>query len=96
MMVRNMMTQFQLSALWDGSLYNYGIGQTEFGFLILSILVLAAVDFAHYRRCYVLEMMKKWHWAVRTCLCACMLMAVIIFGVYGVNYDVGTFIYFAF
>lgn len=95
-MIRSIITEFQLSALWDGSLYTFGIGQTEFGFLILSILALAVVDLLHYRRCYVLDMMKKWHWSVRTCLCACMLMAVIIFGVYGVNYDVGTFIYFAF
>lgn len=95
-MIRGMVTEFDLSVLCDGSLYRFGIGQTEFIFLILVILLLAAVDLLHYRRQYVLEIMQKWHWTVRTGLCAGLLMAVIIFGVYGVNYDVSTFIYFAF
>ena len=95
-MIKGMITEFDMSVLWDGSLYGFGLGRTEFGFMLLMILALAAVDLLHYRRRYVLDMMKEWHWTVRTCMCACMLMAVIIFGVYGVNYDVGTFIYFAF
>lgn len=95
-MAKGMITEFRLSVLWDGSLYNFGIGRTEFIFLLLLIVMLAAVDMMHYRRQYVLDRMKEWHWAARTCLCAGMLMSVIIFGVYGVNYDVGTFIYFAF
>lgn len=94
--IKGMITQFRLSVLWDGSLFACGIGQGEFCFLLLAILLLWAVDLLHSHRRYVLDMMKEWHWAVGTCLCACMLMAVIIFGVYGVNYDVGSFIYFAF
>lgn len=95
-MVRGMIAEFELSVLWDGSLYIYGIEQTEFIFLFIAIVLLAVVDYLHYHKRYVLDLMKAWHWTVRTCLCACMLMSVIIFGVYGVNYDVGTFIYFAF
>ena len=95
-MIRGMVAEFDLSVLWDGSLYHFGIGQAEFRFLLLMILLLAVVDFLHYRKRYVLTMMGEWHWTVRTCLCACMLMTVIIFGIYGVNYDVSTFIYSAF
>lgn len=94
--LKGMTAEFRLSVLWDGSLFSCGIGQAEFCFLLLAILVVVAVDLLHSRRKYVLDSMKGWHWAVSTCLCACMVMAVIIFGVYGVNYDVGSFIYFAF
>lgn len=95
-MIRAMITEFRLSVLWDGSLYTLGIGQTEFLFLILVIALLIVVDWLHYHRWYVLDLMKNWHWTVRTCLCAGLLMSVVIFGVFGVNYDEGTFIYFAF
>lgn len=95
-MIKGAVTELHLSALWDGSLFSYGIGQTEFIFLLLAILAVAVVDLLHYHKRYVLDIMQKWHWTVRTCLCAFMLMVVVIFGVYGVNYDVGTFIYFAF
>lgn len=95
-MIRGMIVDFDLSVLWDGSLYQFGIGRVEFDFLILMIMLLAVVDMLHDRKKYVLDIMREWHWSVRTCLCACMLMTVIIFGIYGVNYDVSSFIYFAF
>lgn len=95
-MVRAMITEFKISVLWDGSLYTLGIKQAEFIFLFLAIALLVAVDWLHYHRRYVLDMMQNWHWTVRTCLCAGLLMTIVIFGVFGVNYDEGTFIYFAF
>ncbi len=95
-MARAMITEFKLSVLWDGSLYTLGIKQAEFIFLLLAVALLVAVDWLHYHRRYLLDLMKDWHWTVRTCLYAGMLMSVVIFGVFGVNYDEGTFIYFAF
>lgn len=95
-MARAMITEFKLSVLWDGSLYTLGIKQAEFIFLLLAVALLVAVDWLHYHRRYVLDLMKNWHWTVRTCLYAGLLMSVVIFGVFGVNYDEGTFIYFAF
>lgn len=95
-MARAMITEFNLSVLWDGSLYTLGIKQAEFIFLLLAVALLVAVDWLHYHRRYVLDLMKDWHWTVRTCLYAGLLMSVVIFGVFGVNYDEGTFIYFAF
>ena len=95
-MARAMITEFKLSVLWDGSLYTLGIKQAEFIFLLLAVALLVAVDWLHYHRRYVLDLMKDWHWTVRTCLYTGLLMSVVIFGVFGVNYDEGTFIYFAF
>lgn len=93
---RNILTGSHLSALSDGTLLTFGMNQAEFIFMLLTILVLFIVDLQHYRQKHILDVMQGWHWAVNTCLCAGMLMVVLIFGIYGVNYDVGTFIYFAF
>ncbi len=95
-MIKGAITEFRLSAIWDGSIYAYGLGQTEFHFLLVTILTVTVVDYLHYHRRYILELIKQWHWTVRVSLCACMFMSIIMFGVYGVNYDVGSFIYFTF
>lgn len=95
-MCKKMLTGFHFSALFDGWIFSFGLGQTEFYFMILTILLLLVVDLLHYNGKYILDMMQSWHWVLNTCLCAGMLMVVLIFGVYGVNYNVGTFIYFAF
>lgn len=91
-----MFTEFSWSTLTDGSLYTFGLGKYEFWFVLLTIVFLAVVDLIHDKGYFVLELIQKVHWGVRSCICAALFMAVIIFGIYGVNYDVGTFIYFAF
>lgn len=95
-MCKKMLTEFHLSSLIEGKLYSFGLGQVEFGFMILTVLLLFVVDLLHYRGRSIFNLMRGWHWAVNTCLCAGMLMVILIFGIYGVNYNVGTFIYFAF
>lgn len=93
---RRMFDGFHLSALTDGTLFTFGLNGTEFCFLGATLLLLFAVDLLHYYGKHILDLMQGWHWALTTSLCAGMLMAVLIFGVYGVNYDVGSFIYFTF
>lgn len=95
-MCRRMLTEFHVSALSGGSLFSFGLNRSEFIFMLLTVLVLFAADLLHYHGKHVLDLMAGWHWALGTCLCAGMLMVVLIFGIYGVNYDVGTFIYFTF
>ncbi len=91
-----MFTEFSWSALADGSLYTFGLGKYEFWFMLLTVVFLVVVDLIHDKGYFILELIQKIHWSVRSCICAVFFMAVIIFGIYGVNYDVGTFIYFAF
>ncbi len=81
-----------LGAAWPSMYGEFGTPVSYAGVVAL----LVAVDWLHYHRRYVLDLMKDWHWTVRTCLYAGLLMSVVIFGVFGVNYDEGTFIYFAF
>lgn len=91
-----MLTEFHIRALFDGTLFTFGLNRIEFCFMILTILLLFAVDLLHYYGKHILDLMQGWNWVVNTCLCTGLLMGILIFGIYGVNYDVGSFIYFAF
>lgn len=93
---RKMLTEFKFSALAGGTLFSFGMNQTEFCFMLLTVLFVIIVDLLHDHGKHVLDLLQSRHWAVNTCLCAGMLMIILIFGKYGVNYDEGTFIYFAF
>ena len=93
---RRMLTEFHLSALAGERLFSFGMNRTEFCFMLLTVLLVFLVDLLHYHGKHALDLLQNSHWAVSTCLCAGMLMTVLIFGKYGVNYDEGTFIYFAF
>lgn len=95
-MCKRLLGGFHLSALAGGALFGFGLNQTEFAFMLLTIVLLFAVDLLHRSGRHVLELVQAWHWVFGSCLCAALLMTVLIFGIYGVNYDVGTFIYFAF
>lgn len=95
-MCKRMLTDFHFSALFDEELYSFGLNQAELLFLLLMISLLFMVDLCHYHGRHILELLQEQHWALGTCLCAALMMVVLIFGIYGVNYDVGSFIYFAF
>lgn len=95
-MIKKTITEFDWKIMTNGSLYQMGLSGMEFAFMLSMILVLLVVDILHDRKIYVLNVVKRQHSCIQACLCAILLMVIIIFGVYGVNYDVGTFIYFAF
>jgi Predicted membrane protein involved in D-alanine export len=82
--------------LFDGSLYGLGIERNSFIVMLFAILVLLAVDYLHYHNIHVLTLLAKQELWCRALLTATLFYAVIMLGVYGVDYDVSTFIYFAF
>lgn len=94
--IRKTFTEFDWKVMTDGSLYQLGLSCMEFRFILLTILALLVVDILHEKRIYMLNLLKERNICIRAFGCAVLLMIVVAFGVYGVNYDVGTFIYFAF
>lgn len=94
--IRKTFTEFDWKVMTDGSLYQLGLSCMEFRFMLLTILALLVVDILHEKRIYMLNLLKERNICIRAFGCAVLLMIVVAFGVYGVNYDVGTFIYFAF
>lgn len=94
--IRKTFTEFDWKVMTDGSLYQLGLSCMEFRFMLLTILALLVVDILHEKRIYMLDLLKERNICIRAFGYAVLLMIVVTFGVYGVNYDVGTFIYFAF
>ena len=82
--------------LTDGTLFTFGLDQKDMLVLFLSLLVLFVVSLAKYRKVEIREWVLKQGIWFRYALYLVAIFAVLIFGVYGSNYDSATFIYFQF
>lgn len=94
--IRQMVTVRNAGILFDGSLYTLGLNQRNFVLLLLALCVLMAADILRYRgvkvRGWILERCLPIRWA-----CALVLiLAIVVFGIWGVGYDKTAFIYFQF
>ena len=96
LVLKNMFETFNPWILFDGSLYSLGLERNNFLIMVLAILVLLIVDYLHYHEIHVLALLAKQELWCRTLLTVMLFYAVIMLGIYGVDYDVSTFIYFAF
>lgn len=94
--LKNMIGVYNPWVLFDGSLYGLGLEKSNFIVMLLALLVLFVVDFLHYRDIHILELLAKQGLWCRALMVTVLFYAVIMLGVYGVDYDVSTFIYFAF
>ena len=77
----------------DGSLFRLGIGQGEFGMLMLAVALLVLVDVLHERGfSFRTQLLKQQLW-FRWLVYLSMLFAVLLLGMYGPSTDAATFIY---
>lgn len=90
-------TRWNPWALFDGSLYNIGLNQTEWHILIVALIVLLIVSLLkHYKNLNIdqfLETQCSWF---RYIVVLGMFAAVIVYGIYGKGFDSSQFIYFQF
>lgn len=93
--LRNMF-RFNPGIMLDGSLYTLGIDEIEFHFLICMLIVLAVIDYLKYRRINVLEKLGKQRVWFRAALFSILFWAVMLFGIFGPEYEASQFIYFQF
>ncbi|MBR6029714.1 MAG: MBOAT family protein [Clostridia bacterium] len=82
--------------LVDGTLYTLGLEQADFWLMMLSILILAAVDVLHARGKAIWQTVSGWPLPVRWVLIYGLIFWILIFGVYGPAFDATSFIYFQF
>lgn len=82
--------------LFDGSLYNLGIGSKEFSFMIISTIVLLIADYIKWKGYSVREWVYKQEIWFRWTFYIVSIMVVLIFGIWGAGYDASAFIYFQF
>lgn len=94
--IRQLFSGFNLSVLFDGSLYSMGLSQIDFTIGILAIIVLLAVDILHERdfriRSWILSQGIWLRWTIYMAA----IFSILLFGFYGPNYDAAQFIYFQF
>lgn len=80
----------------DGSLYEVGGGKSSFLFLLCMLMGLLLLDFLKHKKTDVLGMVLYSGIWFRTLLLAVGTWMIIIFGIYGAEYEASQFIYFQF
>lgn len=91
-----------MTALWNpwfitnGGLYRLGLDAQDVSVLLLGILVLIGASLAQYRGVVIREWFGKQFFLFRWILVLAMILAVIVFGVYGPGFNAAAFIYFKF
>lgn len=94
--VMEIFTAKNVGILLDGSLYELGLERFDFVILICSIAILFICDI--YKCCGKVirqSIMKQDKW-FQYCVVFISFWVLIMFGIYGVEYDAGQFIYFQF
>lgn len=95
-MIKSMLHFGNLGSLLSGGLYELGLNAKNIKVLIFSVLVLLAADFMKYKGIKVREViMAQELWCRWLCYIAAFWF-ILIFGIWGGNYDASSFIYFQF
>lgn len=95
-MVKSIFTTYNPWILFDGSLFELGLGRKEFQFMILSIIVLLIADFIKWKGHSVREWVYKQERWFRWAFYIVAILVVLVFGVWGPAFDESSFIYFQF
>ncbi|MBP5280902.1 MAG: MBOAT family protein [Lachnospiraceae bacterium] len=94
--IKGMLTKVRPWALFDGSLYQMGLDEKEFMVLFVSIAILILVDVLTYRKKDLVGTFLKQPLWFRWIVLWLWIGAIVVFGIYGENYDSSAFIYFQF
>lgn len=85
-----------LSSFFDGSLYQLGLGEREFYFMLLTLAILLAVDYLKYKKVNITEKIMNQGVVFNLLTCIVLFWIVFMMGIYGAEYDASQFIYFQF
>jgi len=82
--------------LYDNSIYKLGIYQMEFRFLNYMLIILLFVDILKYKKVDILKKISEQGIWLRFFIYLFLLWIILMFGIYGVEYDENSFVYFQF
>lgn len=94
--IKQMVTIKNQWILFDGSLYNCGLGLSEFWLMLFSIMVLLISDLCKHKGVVIRKIIMNQDGWFRYILIAVSITIVMVFGKYGPAYDSANFIYFQF
>ena len=95
-MIKAMFSEFNLWIFSDGTLYNLGLNEKNFRFLIFAIAILFVVDILHERGVHIRETIAGYWLPVRWAIYYAAFFFVVIFGMYGPGYNSSDFVYMHF
>ena len=95
-MFRSIFEDFQIRQLWDGTLLELGLQQSDIAVVVAGCIVAAAVGMIKERGICVRERLAGCRLPVRWCAYYALILAVIIFAAYGDGYQKVDLIYAGF
>ena len=82
--------------LFDGSLYQLGMDEKNFRMMLLCIALLIAVDLCSRLGIFVRKILLRQDYPVRWMVFVVSVIFILVFGMWGTQYDANSFIYFQF
>ena len=94
--LRKFVGDFRFGTLLGGGVCQYGLDMANLQLLIVAILVLLAVDYLHEKGVRIRDSLARQNTLARWIVCWAALLCVLVFGIWGGEYDASAFIYFQF
>ena len=94
-MFRSMFQNFEVQRLWDGTLLNLGLDKADYMAILIGCIVVAVVGIIKEKN-LLEEGMGKLQLPVRWAIYYALILAIIIFGAYGIGYQQVDMIYAGF
>lgn len=94
--VKRLFSEFNLWIFTDGTLFSLGLDSADMFVLIMSLAVLLVMSILKYNNVSIREELAKQGIWFRYAIYLAGIFAVLIFGIYGPEYDASQFIYFQF
>ncbi len=95
-LLKNMVTVYNPWVLTDGSLFTLGLDAKEWNVMLVSIGILMLIDVCKYKKIDLVAVFMKQNLWFRWGFFYLGIMAVVLLGVYGPQYNAAQFIYFQF
>ena len=92
-----MFTRFNPWVLFDESLFGFGIDRREWSILVVALLILFIVDLLRYRtNRNIGDLLIKQNLWFQYAVLFLLIVSILVYGEYGINFDSNQFIYFQF
>lgn len=95
-MIKSITTKFNPWILFDGSLYSLGLDYKDFTVMMIAIIILIIADFIKWKGHSIREWVYKQEIWFRWLFYLVSIFVVLIFGIWGPEFNESAFIYFQF
>ena len=94
--IKQMVTVRNNEILINGTLYECGLNQKNFMFMLICVLVLFLADFCKYKKIEIRNIILKQNGICQIFVISGSILMILLLGIYGLAHDAANFIYFQF